>query len=533
MSLADKHSLNNKLSLSGTKNYWSQMKLKTLRLKNFRSYKEEITVDFDDLTTFVGKNDIGKSTILEALDIFFNEGKGVVKLDKDDINKQAILEGDSEISITACFEELPDNIVIDSTNATTLEKEYLLNSQSQLEITKRYPNAGKEKVFIKANHPTNSDCKDLLTKKDAELRAIITQKAIGCDDRNKNAVMRGAIWNHYSADLQLSEIEIDVTKGETKSIWEKLQKYLPLYSLFQSDRKNSDGDSEVQDPLKEAVKQILNDDQLKVKFNEIAAEVEAKLKEVSDRTLDKLREMNPEVANSLNPVIPPPESLKWTDVFKNVSITGDEDIPINKRGSGVKRLVLLNFFRAEAERRKSENNVPSIIYAIEEPETSQHTQHQRQLIKAFLTLASSPNTQIIITTHSAPLVKELDFKHLRLVTRNAAQKTIDTVLPGQLPYPSLNEVNYLAFSEVTEEYHNELYGYIEMEGQLSNYKLEKPTVNYTKLLRGGVNTRTEQIVLTEYIRHQIHHPENTHNVRYTFEQLSESINLMRIFIRNL
>ncbi len=36
---------------------------------------------FDNLTVFVGKHDIGKSTILEALDIFFNGGKGVNKID--------------------------------------------------------------------------------------------------------------------------------------------------------------------------------------------------------------------------------------------------------------------------------------------------------------------------------------------------------------------------------------------------------------------------------------------------------------------
>ena len=45
-----------------------------------------------------------------------------------------------------------------------------------------------------------------------------------------------------------------------------------------------------------------------------------------------------------------------------------ENIPINKRGSGVKRLILFKFFRAEAERRLQESNTTSIIYAIEEPE---------------------------------------------------------------------------------------------------------------------------------------------------------------------
>lgn len=508
------------------------MKIKTVKIKNFRSYKNEVEIEFGNLTAFVGKNDIGKSTVLEALDIFFNDGKGVIKLDKDDVNKLALVEGDTETVISVCFEELPANIIIDSTNQTTLQAEYLLNSSNQLEIIKKYSNAGKERVFVKANHPTSDTCKDLLLKKNTELQKIIKDNAVTCSNQTINAVMRTSIWQHFIADLQLSEIEIDVTKGETKSIWDKLQSYLPLYSLFQSDRKNSDGDDEVQDPLKEAVKQILNDATLKAKFEEIASEVKNKLQDVATRTLLKIQEMNPEVASSLNPVIPATESLKWADVFKSVSIAGDENIPINKRGSGVKRLILLNFFRAEAKRRKTQENIPSIIYAIEEPETSQHTEHQKKLIKAFLDLANTANTQVILTTHSATLVKELEFQHLRLVKSSNNTKTIENVLPNSLPYPSLNEVNFLAFSEITEEYHNELYGYIELESELTNYRNGKPTIGYNKLMRDG-SIRVEQIVLTEYIRHQIHHPENTNNTKYTFIQLTDSINLMRTFIQTL
>jgi predicted ATP-dependent endonuclease of OLD family len=508
------------------------MKMRTVKLKNFRGYKDEVAIDFSDLTSFVGKNDIGKSSVLEALDVFYNEGKGVIKLDRDDINKQAAVEGDTEISITVSFEELPANIVIDATNETSLISEYLVNLNGQLEIIKTYPNAGNPKVFVRANHPTNPQCANLLLKRDTELRAIIDGLNIQCPDRTKNAVMRETIWNYYNEDLQLDEIKIDITRGDARPIWDKLQSILPFYTLFQSDRKNSDGDSEVQDPLKEAVKQILSDEEIRRKLHEVSAEVEAKLREVSVRTLEKLREMNPDIANSLNPVIPPAESLKWLDVFKNVSISSDEDIPINKRGSGVKRLILLNFFRAEAERRRLERNSTSIIYAIEEPETSQHTEHQKVLIRAFLELASSPNTQIIITTHSASLVKELSFEHLRLISAIDAQKTVTTVLPSQLPYPSLNEVNFLAFSEVSEEYHNELFGFIEAEGQLEAYKTGKPTIRYNRVQRNG-NTRDEQIIMTEYIRHQIHHPENTNNPRYTSEHLNESIRLMRDFIQTL
>jgi predicted ATP-dependent endonuclease of OLD family len=507
------------------------MKLAKLKLQNFRGYKEEVVIEFGNLTAFVGKNDIGKSTVLEALDIFFNEGKGVVKFDKDDINKQAS-DDNNKVVFTVCFEDLPTSIVIDSTNETTLLAEYLLNSNNQLEIIK-YPTAGTtaDKVFIKANHPTNPSCSDLLLKKQKDLQKIIKDNSISCDDQTKNAVMRTAIWNHFSADLQLNEIEIDVTKEDAKAIWDKISNYLPIYSLFQSDRKNCDGDSEVQDPLKEAVKQILSDETICDKFNEIATEVKTKLQDVSNRTLAKVREMNPEIANSLSPVIPENKSLKWADVFKSVSIAGDENIPINKRGSGVKRLILLSFFRAEAERRKTEKGVSSTIYAIEEPETSQHTEHQKKLITAFLELANTDNTQVIVTTHSAALVKALQFEHLRLITTDGMTKKIESVLPNQLPYPSLNEVNFLAFTEVTEEYHNELYGFIEAEGYLTEYKNGKLKMSYTKTKKDGTTT-TEQVVLTEYIRHQIHHPENTQNTRYTFQQLKESVELMREFIQS-
>ncbi|MDA0784310.1 MAG: ATP-binding protein [Bacteroidetes bacterium] len=507
------------------------MRLLKIKLKNFRSYNDQVELSIGNLTTLVGKNDIGKSSILEALDIFFNKGKGAVKMDKDDVNKKCLSNDDTETEIALIFDQFPSKIVIDSTNETSLEDEYLLNTENNLEIIKRYKNGGSEKVFIKSYHPSNENCSDLLLKKQKDLQKIINEQEIECENKTRNAVMRTAIWNHYSDDLNLQETEIDVTKGDTMSIWDKLENYLPLYSLFQSDRKNSDGDNEVQDPLSEAVKQIMNNGEIQETLAQVAEKVESKLTEVAGLTLDKLREMNPEIADCLNPVIPPSNSLKWHDVFKKVSIAGDEDIPINKRGSGVKRLILLNFFRAEAERRKLEQNIPSIIYAIEEPETSQHTAHQKMLINALLELSNTDNTQILLTTHSPVIVKELDFNHLRLILLEDEEKVVKSVMPGQLPYPSLNEVNFIAFEEITEEYHNELYGYLESEGLINNFKNGKETVEYIRLKRDG-STQNEQKVLTEYIRHQIHHPENTHNEKYTETQLLDSIEMMRDFIQN-
>ncbi|AZE21275.1 putative ATP-dependent endonuclease, OLD family [Pseudomonas chlororaphis subsp. aureofaciens] len=47
------------------------MRLKSISLTNFRGYRATTTIPIDQaLTGIVGRNDFGKSTILEALAIF-------------------------------------------------------------------------------------------------------------------------------------------------------------------------------------------------------------------------------------------------------------------------------------------------------------------------------------------------------------------------------------------------------------------------------------------------------------------------------
>lgn len=120
------------------------------------------------------------------------------------------------------------------------------------------------------------------------------------------------------------------------------------------------------------------DEELQRTLNSVAEVVEEKLKEVSGRTLEKLREMDPEVASSLNPVIPTADKLKWADVFKSVSITGDGDIPINKRGSGVKRLILLNFLE---QRQNGEPKQETVLESF--TQLKNRKLHNTLIISAF------------------------------------------------------------------------------------------------------------------------------------------------------
>ena len=144
------------------------MKLEKLILKNFRSYSSIVEIPISNLTTLIGKNDIGKSTILEALEIYFNND--VVKIDLDDLSKSST---DDEIIISCVFSNLPNKIILDSCNETTFDKEYLLNDEKKLEIRKVYKMTSakpKESVFIKCMHPSLEKYNDLLLLKNSELK---------------------------------------------------------------------------------------------------------------------------------------------------------------------------------------------------------------------------------------------------------------------------------------------------------------------------------------------------------------------------
>ena len=90
----------------------------------------------------------------------------------------------------------------------------------------------------------------------------------------------------------------------------------------------------------------------------------------------------------------------------------------------------------------------------------------------------------------------------------------------------------MAFGEVAEEYHNELYGFIVLQGWLSDYEKGKKLVNYIQINNSGIVCQKLQITKSKYIRNQIHHPENQHNVRFTFQELRDSIEDMRQYIQN-
>lgn len=386
------------------------MKLVALEVENFRAYKERRRVEFDVLTTLIGKNDIGKSTILEALEIFFNND--VVSIEGADASIGA---ENKNVSILCEFSGFPDKITLDAGAETTLAGEYLLAENGNLQIEKVFDCSKakpSERVFLVCYHPSVDGCSDLLSLKEKELQAKV--KELGLDVALKgNPGMRKAIWES-TADLKCKtqRLELGKSKEDGRKVWDKLDSYLPMFALFQSDRASKDSDDEVQNPLKGAIKAAIAEASAHIR--EIEALVREKAEEIAKLTHVALAEIDPKLAASLTPKYNPPQDSRWASLF-SLGMETNNGIALNKRGSGVRRMILVSFFKAEAERRLQTSTKSNIIYAIEEPETSQHPDNQRVLINAFRDLASMPGCQVILTTHSPGLAADLPAESIRFI----------------------------------------------------------------------------------------------------------------------
>ncbi|QGM29327.1 AAA family ATPase [Bacillus sp. N3536] len=388
------------------------MELKKLVITNFRGYKNAI-IDFsNNINLIIGKNDVGKSTIMDALEIFFNgDSKStIVKAEVSDCNIYSV---DKTMEITAFF-KLGENekVSIDASFSTDLLDEFLLNKENLLEIKKTWNCNGSSltanslRVAINSFYPQISETPFLqLKNKDLQKELKKYEQDIpNFSEINKstNAPMRMALYKHLiSEETEFKEIEIEIKKinPDDKDVWTRLKDYLPLFFLFQSDRSNSDSDSEVQNPLKIATKKALSE--IQEILDSVKLRVEETVSKIGDETIEKLKDFDSDIAANLKTNL----NLKAWDSIFSFDLLSDDNIPLNKRGSGVKRLILLSYFRAEAERMASQNNKRNIIYAIEEPETAQHPDYQKMVLDSLIEIGEDEKHQVIITTHTPEIAK--------------------------------------------------------------------------------------------------------------------------------
>ncbi|PIT92126.1 MAG: hypothetical protein COU08_04065, partial [Candidatus Harrisonbacteria bacterium CG10_big_fil_rev_8_21_14_0_10_42_17] len=172
----------------------------------------------------------------------------------------------------------------------------------------------------------------------------------------------------------------------------------------------------------------------------------------------------------------------------------------------------------------AENSTDQLSYSLlllDEPETHLHPQAQEFLRNELIKITKNKEDNIVIfATHSNYMIDKDHLERCFRVEKQGNKKTKLEQIKGK--DSSYSEVNYEVFGIPTNDYHNELYGYLE---DIDKSKLDG--LPKSKKWYNDKTKTTDSVSLATYIRHSIHHPENGKNPKFTSNDLVKSINSLR------
>ena len=187
---------------------------------------------------------------------------------------------------------------------------------------------------------------------------------------------------------------------------------------------------------------------------------------------------------------------------------------------------------------KNIGNLWGSAIMIDEPELSMHPKWEQKILNYYKGLFTKNDEQIarlFIATHLEHLLKDaLKDKENNLVivlkeeSWSIQQRKIDA--PSILSTITSAETNYLAFDIVSNDYHIELYWYLQNKESKNtvkscdNFIKGSPLYNNTKHSKPSLYSTTNYETLPTYIRNAIDHPSTTWD--FTEEELRLSIELL-------
>ena len=214
----------------------------------------------------------------------------------------------------------------------------------------------------------------------------------------------------------------------------------------------------------------------------------------------------------------------FKNAFFSLKKANNQQIVLSNIGSGYEMIFsfMYSFYLSQQSKKQ-------LIILIDEPELHLHPSLQKKFVDFLLEF--SKDSQIILTSHSPLLVKQLctnDRAKIRILT---GQHGVSEIGARVLTYISANETNFLAFNLATEEYHNEIYEELlsthgagkGLRAFDTDYFVSQKGEAQDSPWMGSKNTVSKHT----FIRNQIHHQKENGKAQET--DLRSSILKMRSF----
>lgn len=483
------------------------MKITEIKVNNFKSLsgKHVIKIGNSNMVCFVGENNSGKTNIFSAIDFLINGVKKDKKIEDYKTNFDNSLDVEVEITMQGNITDIiqgfeqgkyKDCIYFDNNNIETIK----LKRSSK----KQYIQQGKKNIQLDESKIT------VFKPETNQFENVVGfDKAIGAIFETQ------FIWSEMNA--------CDIIDFSSTKILGKLLK--DISEQF----KESDEWKNFQSAHDKAFISGPN------AFN-------SKAKPVIENIQNSLHNFYGNLSVELKFDIPDAQSFT-----KLGSVMVDDGIStiVSEKGSGMQRalaLAIIKVYSDSLSQHKINDDLQKpVFFFIDEPEISLHPKAQATLISALKEIAEYQ--QVFVTTHSPHFLQEFGVDNLVYIVSKENTNTIIKEVEDMNTFsfsPTLAEVNYFAYQLCTTDFHNELYGYIETKlkknncniyewipNHFPNIKKDKTWIKIDK--KGNSELQVTKMV---YIRHSIHHPENTLNDKFTIEELETSIKEMLTIIKS-
>lgn len=407
------------------------MKIQSVRIKNFRTLKD-VTIPFDSVTTFIGPNGTGKSTVLRALDWYFNGKPG--SLTEKDCSFGAT---DEDIEVQVTFAELTE--------------------KDRNELGKYAPAGATTFTAWKRRGPEGVESLSANSKSYAPFNAIrgkgaAADKKVAYNDlRTLDASLGLPAWSNVDAANQAMTAW---EAGHTDQLVEAPESLHTNFFGFNSGGKMSglfdfvlvtadlraseesiDGKSSIIGRILErSVDRAAADEAIAEIVEESRAKQQKVYEEKFKVQLDAMTMQLNEVVASYSPgrvvtVSPAEVELKAPRTTFDVAVLdGTTETNVERQGHGFQRTLLISALQLLAQSgAASAEGV--ICLAIEEPELYQHPIQAKTFAKVLRSLAedAGKRIQVFYATHSPYFLEARHFDQIRRLTRSADMNPVVAV----------------------------------------------------------------------------------------------------------
>lgn len=347
------------------------LQLKKLNVLNFRSIKNQ-EFHFQDFAVLIGKNNCGKSNVLDAVAILL-EGTAKSVEDADYWDKSQTIQIDGEFHNAKNFLAL-------CSEKNKAKVEGMISADGVLRLRRKY-GASVERSGALLSYDEKGEDKPLATGIDAEMKRFLPEVV---------------------AIKALADVSDEAT-GKTTGTLGKL-----LGQILDSLRDKAQPEL---DKAFESAKKLLNvvggKDERVQELRDVEADITNLLQETFTETTIRLNVELPDVKRLL----------------ADVAVEVDDGCvtPYFRKGHGFQRSLYLSLLRALAKRVRTAQTVVHrpIIILFEEPELFLHPSAQEQMREALAQI--SKQNQVLIATHSPSMVSIQNFGQLVLVQKNREQ----------------------------------------------------------------------------------------------------------------